>query len=172
MEKKTRNILLILGAAAAAGGAFLYYRKKQAEKEAAEALLIAQETQPAQPAQPSNNVIDTITKIEAATGGTNTASGSTLAQAKKLAADRGTLGKGRQMMTGDIIELQKLLSIFGDNQKFGDTTERVVKQYQGYKGLSTDGIVGQATWTALYSDLLTKQNEIKNPFAGIPYLNF
>lgn len=162
MEKKTRNILLILGAAAAAGGAFLYYRKKQAKKQESEMLLIAQETKTAQPAQPSNNVIDTITKIGAATGGTNTASSTTLTQAKKLAADRGTLGKGYQMKTGDIIELQKLLSIFGDNQKFGDTTERVVKQYQGYKGLATDGIVGQDTWTALYSDLITKQNNAFN----------
>jgi peptidoglycan hydrolase-like protein with peptidoglycan-binding domain len=161
MEKKTRNILLILGAAAAAGGAYLYYRKKQAEKEAAANLLIAQET------APTNDVINTITQIGAATGGGNTASASTLAQAKKLAADRGTLGKGRQMMTGDIIELQKLLSIFGDNQKFGDTTERVVKQYQGYKGLATDGIVGLGTWTALYSDLLTKQNEAINNIFGL-----
>ena len=71
-------------------------------------------------------------------------------------------------MTGDIIELQKLLSIFGDNQKFGDTTERVVKQYQGYKGLATDGIVGQATWTALSSDLLTKQNDAINNWFGLP----
>jgi len=164
MEKKTRNILLILGAAAAAGGAYLYYRKRQAEKEAAEALEIATFT-PEQ--MPSNTVANTIGQIAAATGGGNTASASTLTQAKKLAADRGTLGKGRQMMTGDIIELQKLLSIFGDNQKFGDTTERVVKQYQGYKGLATDGIVGQGTWTALYSDLLTKQNESINNLFGL-----
>lgn len=165
MEKKTRNILLILGAAAAAGGAYLYYRKRQAEKEAAAELLIAQETAPAQPSQPSNTVANTIGQIAAATGGGNTASQSSLTQAKKLASERGTLGKGRQMMTGDIIELQKLLSIFGDDGKFGDTTERVVKQYQGYKGLATDGIVGQATWTALYSDLLTKQeNMISNLF--------
>ena len=162
MEKRTRNILLILGAAAAAGGAFLYFRRKKAEKEAAEALLIAQEQAPT---QPTNNVVNTIQQIEAVTSGSNT-SNPYLTEAKKLAAQRGTLGKNKQMLTGDIIELQKLLSITREGGNWTDTTEKVVKQYQLYKGLATDGIVGQATWTALYSDLLKKQNDLVNAAFG------
>lgn len=40
------------------------------------------------------------------------------------------------------------------DSKFGSGTENAVKKYQGKKGLTQDGIVGDGTWNALVSDIL------------------
>ena len=37
------------------------------------------------------------------------------------------------------------------DSKFGSGTENAVKKYQGKKGLTQDGIVGDGTWNALVS---------------------
>ena len=42
------------------------------------------------------------------------------------------------------------------DSKFGSGTENAVKKYQGKKGLTQDGIVGDGTWNALVSDIKTK----------------
>lgn len=39
------------------------------------------------------------------------------------------------------------------DSKFGSGTENAVKKYQGKKGLTQDGIVGDGTWNALVSDI-------------------
>ena len=46
--------------------------------------------------------------------------------------------------------------------KFGSGTENAVKKYQGKKGLTQDGIVGDGTWNALVSDIKTIQQLLKN----------
>lgn len=43
------------------------------------------------------------------------------------------------------------------DSKFGSGTENAVKKYQGKKGLTQDGIVGDGTWNALVSDIKTIQ---------------
>lgn len=46
--------------------------------------------------------------------------------------------------------------------KFGTNTENAVKKYQGKKGLTQDGIVGDDTWNALVSDIKNIQTLLKN----------
>ena len=48
------------------------------------------------------------------------------------------------------------------DSKFGSGTENAVKKYQGKKGLTQDGIVGDGTWNALVSDIKTIQQLLKN----------
>ena len=45
------------------------------------------------------------------------------------------------------------------DSKFGSGTENAVKKYQGKKGLTQDGIVGDGTWNALVSDIKTAPEE-------------
>jgi serralysin len=54
----------------------------------------------------------------------------------------------------DVVRLQELLKGKGldlgtIDGKFGPKTEAAVKQYQGAKGLTVDGVVGPKTWNAL-----------------------
>jgi N-acetyl-anhydromuramyl-L-alanine amidase AmpD len=65
----------------------------------------------------------------------------------------------------DVVTLQKELTADGfalvaDGQ-FGSTTETKVKQFQSSKGLTADGIVGNATWSALLGD------SGKTPFSAV-----
>ena len=48
------------------------------------------------------------------------------------------------------------------DSKFGSGTENAVKKYQGKKGLTQDGIIGDGTWNALVSDIKTIQQLLKN----------
>jgi len=51
----------------------------------------------------------------------------------------------------DVKVLQRELGLAADGL-FGPVTEREVNEYQQLGGLNPDGIVGPATWTALFQD--------------------
>jgi len=58
---------------------------------------------------------------------------------------------------GDAVKtLQRELQLAADGI-FGVITERYVRDYQGANGLLSDGIVGPATWSALFSDSYTPE---------------
>ena len=54
------------------------------------------------------------------------------------------------------------------DSKFGSGTENAVKKYQGKKGLTQDGIIGDGTWNALVSDIKTIQQSFCLPAKLFP----
>src|SRR5206468_1930617 len=79
--------------------------------------------------------------------------------------DRPTIQRGDSGY--DVEDLQIMLPHFpgeidGD---FGSMTEDAVIDYQSSRGLVTDGIVGQATWSALYSNALPLPPPLPPPHA-------
>ena len=76
----------------------------------------------------------------------------------KLPADPGTVALKRGSHGTAVSSLQKGLAKIGDpgsptdpgpvDGKFGDKTEKAVRAYQQERGLTVDGIVGDATWWA------------------------
>ncbi len=75
----------------------------------------------------------------------------TASPAESLTLPRRTLRKGAQGT--DVYELQQLLSASGYTCKadgiFGAATFSAVKEYQAAMGLTSDGVVGPATWETL-----------------------
>lgn len=61
-----------------------------------------------------------------------------------------TLGKNRSNIYSAVKLLQSKLDI-SQSGTFGDYTESQVMKFQYAKGLTVDGLVGKATWTALFS---------------------
>lgn len=60
--------------------------------------------------------------------------------------------------SGKMVEqLQKALSLIPDGI-FGRLTEEAVKEFQRQKGLTVDGIVGAATWAALFPQMVFKKS--------------
>jgi len=57
------------------------------------------------------------------------------------------------MFGGDVVALQGLLTAHGSfvpvSSQFDNKTRAMVLAFQAEKGLDTDGIVGERTWTAL-----------------------
>lgn len=51
---------------------------------------------------------------------------------------------------------------------FGSGTQAAVTAYQRYKGLAADGVVGRATWNALYADYTSVQNDVSGGVGAFP----
>lgn len=66
-------------------------------------------------------------------------------------------------ISGDVKELQRLLNLEPVDGIFGPLTELAVKEFQEDHGLTVDGLVGNATWEALYATTdLTETFEFDN----------
>ncbi|SDC81101.1 N-acetylmuramoyl-L-alanine amidase [Terribacillus halophilus] len=81
-------------------------------------------------------------KKPAAKETTSKASGSAIVPYPGKLIKKGSKGK-------DVERIQRAVNVTADGI-FGSGTEAVVKAYQKRKGLSTDGIVGLATWNVMF----------------------
>ena len=69
-----------------------------------------------------------------------------------------TLKKGSR--GNDVKSLQRILHLLDDGI-FGALTEEAVKEFQTANGLTSDGIVGNATWAKLNGGVVPSKREIK-----------
>ncbi len=76
---------------------------------------------------------------------------------------RGATGQDVELVQFWLSELARfddaLLNVAVDGV-FGAATERAVRAFQAFAGLAEDGVVGRATWTALYAAWLDVQSDL------------
>ena len=81
--------------------------------------------------------------------------------------DRGDGVTAVQDMLSLLAEFDDALSPVPADGVFGPETQRAVQAYQRWAGLADDGVVGQATWNAMFQRFIREEDALEEEMAHL-----
>ena len=75
--------------------------------------------------------------------------------------DRGDGVTAVQYMLSILAEFDDALTPVTPDGVFGPATERAVRNFQRWAGLTADGVVGQATWNAMFQRFVLEEDALE-----------